>query len=48
MLQIETIVAFLADGRLHPHYKHMIHIHPDLPLETHFEQGKLELCRLWS
>lgn len=47
-LQIETIVAFLADPWLHPHYKLMIHIPPALALETHFEQGKLEICRLRS
>lgn len=42
MFQIETIVAFLAAGWLHPHYKHMIRIHPDLPLEAHLNRENLK------
>lgn len=42
MPQIETIVAFLAARWLHPHYKHMIRVHPDLPLEARLNGENLK------
>ena len=44
----DLIVALIGYGWSHPHYKHMTSIHPDLALETYSEEGKLEICRLWS